>query len=69
MCCHTMNGRIRMKRSALKVGIELKPGEQDQGVGKWLYVSSPDDLFRHNMDIDFAKLNYQPLSLKSQNGQ
>ena len=62
VCCHTMNGRIRMKRSAVKAGIELKPGERDQGVGKWLYVSSPDDLFRHNIDIDFAKLNYQPLS-------
>ena len=61
-CCHTMNGRIRVKRSAVKAGIELKPGERDQGVGKWLYVSSPDSLFWHNIDIDFAKLNYQPLS-------
>ena len=60
--CHTMNGRIRIKRSAVKAGIELKHGERDQGVGKWLYVSYPDDLFRHNINIDFTKLNYQPLS-------
>ena len=53
-----MNGRIRRKRSAVKAGIELKPGERDLGVEKWLYASSPDDLFWHNIDLNFAKLNY-----------
>ena len=57
-----MNNRIHMKRLAVKAGMKLKPGERVQGIGKWLYVSSPNNLFRHNIDIDFAKLNYQPLS-------
>ena len=56
-----MNRRIRMKRSAVKARIELKPGERDQGVGKWLYVSSSEDLVWHNIDIDFAKLNNQTI--------
>ena len=58
VCCHAMNGRICRKRSAVKAKIELKPGERDLGVEKWLYASSPDNLFWHNIDIDFAKLNY-----------
>ena len=63
VCCHTMNSCIRMKRLAVKAGMKLKPGERDQGIGKWLYVSSPDNLFWHNIDIDFAKLNYHPLPI------
>ena len=61
VCCQTMNDRIRLKTFAVKAEIQLKPGEQDQGVREWLYVSSPDDLFQHNIRIDFAKLNCQPL--------
>lgn len=60
--CHTYNGRIRMKKSARKYG-ELDDDEKDEGIGNWLMVSSPDDLFRHNIDVDFAKLDYKPLML------
>ena len=60
---HTINGSIRMKKSAKQAGIALQENEKDQGVGKWLYITSPDDLFKHNIGIDFVKLNYKPLLL------
>ena len=51
-----------MKRSAGKAGVDIEPGEKDEGVGKWLYVSSPNDLFQHGIDIDFEKLRCHPLT-------
>ena len=50
-------------KSAKQAGIALQENEKDQGVGKWLYITSPDDLFKHNIGIDFVKLNYKPLLL------
>ena len=58
--CHTYNGRIRMKRSAREQGV-LTDGGKDEGTGNWIVISSPDDLFRLDVDVDFAKLNYKPL--------
>ena len=58
--CHTFNGNIRMKRSAKKQGL-IGEGEKDQGTGVWLTVSSPDDLFNYDVDINFKTLNYKPL--------
>ena len=29
--CHTLNGRIRMKRSALKAGVDIEPQGKDVG--------------------------------------
>jgi len=49
-----------MKKSAIKAGFPLDNGK-DQGTGKWLMVTSIDDLFKLNIDVDFKKLNYQPL--------
>jgi len=51
-----------MKKSAVKSGVSMKPGQKDEGIGKWLYVTYPDDLFKHGIDIDFEKLKYKPLS-------
>ena len=49
-----------MKKLARKCG-ELEQGENDQGIGNWLYVTSPDDLFKPNIYVDFKLLNYHPL--------
>ena len=59
--CHSYNGKIRMKKSSIKAGLPLDKNGKDQGTGKWLTVSSIDDLFKYNVDIDFEKLNYLPL--------
>ena len=60
LLCHTNNGNIRMKKSAKKEGL-IGVNEKDFGTSPWLVVSTPDDLFKHNVDINFSKLNYQPL--------
>ena len=67
--CHTLNGKIRMKKSAKKAG--KLPGEngKDDGTGKWLTITSPDDLFKHNVDVDFEELNYQPLLINTSDGR
>ena len=49
-----------MKRSAKKQGL-IEESEKDQGIGAWLTVSSPDDLFNYDVDINFKTLNYKPL--------
>ena len=54
--------RNRIKRSAVKAGVDVEPGGKDERVGKWWYVSSPGDLFKHGIDIDFVKLRYHPLT-------
>ena len=46
--CHSYNGKIKMKEAGKKEG-------------KWIIVTSPDDLFNLNIEIDFAALNFQPL--------
>ena len=58
--CHTYNGRIRMKRSAREQGV-MTDGGKDEGTGNWIVISSPDDLFRHDVDVDFAKVDYKPM--------
>ena len=47
-----------MKKSSKKAGL-IQEHEKDEG--PWLNLSCPDDLFKYNVDIDFAKLNYKPL--------
>ena len=54
--CHTINGNIRMKKSAKKAGL-IQEHEKDEETGPWLNVSCSDDLFKYNVDIDFVKLN------------
>ena len=58
--CHTYNGRIRMKRSAREQGV-LTNGNNNEGTGNWIGISSPDDLFHHDIDVDFAKLDNKPM--------
>ena len=50
-----------MKKSAWKAGKLVKEGLKDEGISKWLYVTSPNYLFKHGIDVDFVKRNYQPL--------
>ena len=50
-----------MKRSAKKAGLPLGENGKDQGTGKWLTVTTIDDLFRHNIAINLKKLTYQLL--------
>jgi len=49
-----------MKYSA-RTEQELNDKSKDEGTGDWLYVSLPDDLFKHGIDINFKLLEYQPL--------
>ena len=65
--CHTLNGKIRMKKSAKKAGKPLGENGKDEGIGNWLTITSPDDLFKHNIDVDFEELNYQPLLINRMN--
>ena len=59
-----MDGRIRVKKASRLVDKEGK----DIGVGDWISVSSPDDLFKPEVhDIEFGKLNYYPLLLNDEN--
>ena len=64
--CHTTNGNIRMKKSARKAGT-ISENEKDLGFGSWLVASSPNDLFKFNIDINFLKLNYKPLLFNCDN--
>ena len=45
-----------MKKSAKKEGL-IGINKKDLGTGPWLVVTTPDDLFNHNVDINFSKLN------------
>ena len=56
----TFNGNMRMKRLAKKQGL-IEKGEKDQGTSMWLTVSSPDNLFNCDIDINFKNFNYKPL--------
>ena len=38
------------------------------GIGHWITISSPDDLFKQGIDdIDFDKLNFYPLLFNDEN--
>ena len=41
---HTMNGKIRMK-AATPNFCPIKENKFDKGIGRWIIVNSPDDLF------------------------
>ena len=53
-----------MKKSTKKEDL-ISVNEKDLGTGPWLVVSTPDDLFKHNVDTNISKLNYQPLLFNS----
>ena len=55
-----------MKKSAKyegKIGNNVK----DERIGDWITISTADDLFKHNIDVDFYKLNYLPLLFNDNN--
>ena len=54
-----------MKKSAQKTGLPLDKNGNDQGTGKWLTITSIDDLFKINVYVDFDKLNYLPFKYNS----
>ena len=56
-----------MKRSARKEGKLIKENEKDFGIGNWLVISSPDDLFSHGIDVNLAKFDYIPLLINNEN--
>ena len=59
-----MNGRIRIKKPSGRVDKKRK----DNGVGDWISVASPGDLFKQGVnDIDFGKVNYYPLLFNDEN--
>ena len=60
--CHTYNGKIRMKKSARKNG-DLSNDDKDEGIDDWITITRPDDLFKHDINIDFEKLDYLPLKI------
>ena len=52
---------MQIKKLAQKAGLPLDKNGNDQGTGKWFTITSVDDLFKMNVDVDFDKLNYLPL--------
>ena len=36
--------------------------DKDMGKGKWIAVTSPEQLFRLNADVDFRSQKYSPLN-------
>jgi len=50
---HTVNEKMRMKRSAKKDDVVLTPGEKDSDIGRWFIVNTPDNLFKHEVDLNF----------------
>ena len=54
-CCnqfvmvHTYTGKIRMKKAAQQTGVVSNSHNRDKGIGNWLTVTSPDDLFKINI--------------------
>ena len=48
--------RVTYERSLpRKLDKEIKR-ENDEGIGSWITTSTPDDLFRHSIDVDFNSL-------------
>ena len=58
---HTMNGKIRCKKSAKSQGQQAMQGEKDEGFGGWITITSPEDLAKFDIEVNFNKFNYQPL--------
>ena len=50
--CHIVNGRIRMTKSAKYEG-KIGNNKKDEGIEDWFTTSTPDDLFKHNIVVDF----------------
>ena len=55
-----------MKKSASEQ-VVLTDGNKDEGTGNWIVISSPEDLFRVDIDVDFAKLDNEPILMNEVN--
>ena len=64
--CHTYNSRIRMKKSAREQGA-LTDGSKDESTGNGIVISSLVDLFRLDINVDLAKLDYKPMLINEVN--
>ena len=53
--------RKKLKRS------KLTDGSKDEGTGNWIVISSAEDLFCLNIDVDFDKLDYKPMLMNEVN--
>ena len=51
-----------MKKSA-QINVDLNNDDKDEGIGDWITITSLDDLFKHDTNIDFKKLDYEPLKI------
>ena len=58
------NSRVRMKKLAQFYG-EIDGNGNNDGAEEWIYVNSPDDLVKHDIDVDFTKLHYKPLFINN----
>ena len=60
--------KIHKKHSAARAGKPLGDGSRDEGTGNWLSTTSPEGLFKYNIDVDFETLvGYQPLLFNHSN--
>ena len=57
---HTMNGKIRCKKSAKSEGQIIRRSEKDEGIGGWITFTSPEDLVKFDVEVNFNKFNYLP---------
>ena len=53
---HTINKNIRFKKSAVKIELPRDDQGRDPGIGNWMHISTPDDLFKAEVDIDFSQI-------------
>ena len=56
---NTINGKIRFKKSAASMGEILMQGARDEGAGNWITISSPEELLKLGIEVNFKKLNDQ----------
>ena len=52
-----------MKKSAQKKNADLNNDDKDEGIGNWITITSLDNLFKHDINIDFNKLYYVPFKI------
>jgi len=41
----------------------LREGEKDEGMGEWIVITLPEDLFKHNIEMNFEKLGFRPFMI------
>ena len=48
------NSKIRMKKASVS-------GDENEGIGDWMTITSTEYLFKLWVNLDFEKLDYKPL--------